>query len=60
MMTKEGDIRPNIVYIVVDSIAGVQLRPGLYNSFLTRTLGFEGVHNIRTKLPSHINSIPPP
>jgi len=45
-MTKEGDTRPNVVYIVVDSIAGVQYRPGLYNSFLTRTPGFEGVHNM--------------
>ena len=48
-MTKEGDTRPNVVYIVVDSIAGVQYRPGLYNSFLTRTPGSEGVHNTALK-----------
>jgi len=46
MMTKEGDTRLNIAYIVVDSIAGVQFRLGLYNSFLTQTPGFKGVYNM--------------
>ena len=32
-------MRLNVVYIVVDSIVGVQFCPGLYNSFLTQTLG---------------------
>jgi len=32
-------MRPNVVYIVVDSIVGVQFYPSLYNSFLTQTPG---------------------
>jgi len=58
-MMKKGDMRPNIVYIIVNSIVEVQFCPGLYNSFLTQTPSFEGVCNIRTKLPLHINFIPP-
>ena len=34
-------MRPNVVYIVVDSIVGVQFRPGLFNS----NTGFKGVRN---------------
>jgi len=45
MMTKEGDTRLNVVYIVVNSIVEVQFCPSLYNSFLTQILSFERVCN---------------
>jgi len=32
-------MRPSVVYIVVNSVVEAQFRPGLYNSFVTRTPG---------------------
>ena len=45
------------IYIGVSIVLQTQLRSGLYNSFLTRTPGSEGVRNSTSLVPSsEINS----